>query len=69
MVWDNIQRGQELREQRGGRSSKFLIGTVKAAHGVVPFLNRFGLPNEKWNDHNMLISYDMTQLRPSPFGM
>jgi hypothetical protein len=28
MVWDNFQRGQELRDQRGGRSSKFLIGTV-----------------------------------------
>jgi hypothetical protein len=69
MVWDNFQRGQELREQRGGHSSKFLIGTVEAAHRVVPFLNRFGLPNEKWNDHNMLMTYDRTQSRPSPLGM
>ena len=38
MVWDNFQRGQELRDQRGGRSSKFLIGTVEAAHRVIPFL-------------------------------
>ena len=69
MVWDNFQRGQELREQRSGRSSKFLIGTVEAAHRVVPFLNQFGLPNEKWNIHNMLMTYERTQSRPSPLGM
>ena len=69
MVWDNFQQGQELREQHGGRSSKFLIGTVKAAHHVIPFLNKFGLPNEKWNDRNMLMSYDRTQSHPSPLGM
>ena len=44
MVWDNFQRGQELREHRGGCSSKFLIGTVEAVHRVVPILNRFGFP-------------------------
>ena len=69
MVWDNFQQGQELCDQRGGRSSKFLIGTVEAAHCVMPFLNKFGLPNDKWNDRNMLMSYDRTQSRPSPLGM
>ena len=69
MVWGNFQRGQELREQCGGHSSKFLIGTVEVVHRVVPFLNRFGLPNEKWNDHNLLMTYDRTQSRPSPLGM
>ena len=39
MVWDNFQQGQELQDQRGGRSSKFLIGRVEAVHCVVPFLN------------------------------
>ena len=47
MVWDNFQRGQELREQRGDRSSKFLIGTVEVAHRVLPFVNKFGFPNRK----------------------
>jgi hypothetical protein len=47
MVLDKFQRGQEIREQRSGRSSNFLIGTVEAAHRVVPFLNRLGLHNEK----------------------
>jgi hypothetical protein len=69
MVWDNFQRGQELCDQHGGRSSKFLIGTVEAAHRVIPFLNKFGLPNDKWNNCNMLMSYDRTQSRPSPLGM
>jgi hypothetical protein len=69
MVWDNFQRGQELCDQHGGRSSKFLMGTVEAAHRVIPFLNRFGLPNDKWNDRNMLMSYDRAQSRPSPLGM
>ena len=69
MVWDNFQRGQELREQRSGHSSKFLIETVEAAHRVIPFLNKFGLPNEKWNDHNMLMTYDRSQSRPPPLGM
>jgi len=69
MGWDNFQQRQELREQRGGHLSKFLIGTVEAAHRVIPFLNRFGLPNEKWNDRNMLMTYDRSQSRPSPLGM
>jgi hypothetical protein len=69
MVWDNFQRGQELREQRGGCSSKFLIRTVEAAHRVLPFLNRFGFPNRKWDDRNMMMMYDMEQSRPSPLGM
>ena len=69
MVWVNFQWGQELHEQCGGFSSKFLIGTVEAAHCVIPFLNRFGLPNEKWNNRNMLMSYDRSQSCPSPLGM
>ena len=69
MVWDNFQRGQQLREQRGGHSSKFLIGTVEAAHRVEPFLNKFGFPNQKWNDRNMFMSYNCDQSRPSPLGM
>ena len=68
-VWDNFQRGQELCEQCGGRSSKFLIGTVEAVHRVIPFLNKFGVSNEKWNDCNMLMTYDRSQSRPSPLGM
>ena len=69
MVWDNFQRGQKLSEQCGGRSSKFLIGIVEAAHRVVPFLDRFGFSNEKWNDCNMLMTYDRTWLHPSPLSM
>jgi hypothetical protein len=69
MVLDKFQRGQEIREQRSGRSSNFLIGTVEAAHRVVPFLNRLGLHNEKCNNRNMLMTYDRTQSRPSPLGM
>jgi len=69
MVWDTFQRGQELREQRGGRSSKFLIGTVKVAHRVLPFVNRFGFPNRKWDNHNMMVTYNREQSHPSPLGM
>ncbi len=63
MVWDNFQRGQELRDQRGGCSSKFLIGTVEAAHLVVPFLNI------RWKDHNVFMRHDHLQSGPSPLGM
>jgi hypothetical protein len=67
MVWDNFQWGQELREQRGGRYNTFLIGTVEAAHRVLPFVNRFGFPNRKWDNCNMMMTYDREQSRP--FGM
>ena len=63
MVWDNFQRGQELRDQRRGRSSKFLIGTIKAAHLIVPFLNI------RWKDSNVFMRYDHLQSGPSPLGM
>jgi hypothetical protein len=63
MVRDNFQRGQELRDQRGGRSSKFLIGTVEAAHRVIPF-HHF-----QWDGRNIIMRYDREQSRPSPFGM
>ncbi len=69
IVWDNFQWGQELREQRGGRSSKFLIGMVEAAHHVLPFVNKFGFPNRKWDNRNMMMTYDTEQSRPSPLGM
>ncbi len=69
MVWDNFQRGQELREQRCGHSRKFLIGTVEAAHRVLPFMNRFGFPNQKWDDRNVMMMDDREQSRPSPLGM
>ncbi len=49
MVWDNFQRGQELRDQRGDRSSKFLIGTVEAVHPVIPF-HTF-----QWDDRNIIM--------------
>ena len=61
MVWDNFQQGQERREQRGGCSSKFLIGMVEAAHRVLPFVNRFGFPNRKWDNRNMMMIYDREQ--------
>jgi hypothetical protein len=38
MVLDNFQHGVQLRNQRGGHSSKFLIGTTEAAHHVIPIL-------------------------------
>jgi hypothetical protein len=63
MVWENFQRGQELREQQGGHLSKFLIGTVEAAHCVVPVLD------VGWNNRNVYMTYDCLQSRPSPLGM
>jgi hypothetical protein len=63
MAWGNFQRGQELRDQHGGRSSKFLIGMVEAAHRVIPF-HHF-----QWDDCNIIMQYDREQSRPSPFGM
>ena len=43
MVLDNFQWGQQLREQRGGKSSKFLSGTTEMAHscGIPPVRTRF----------------------------
>jgi hypothetical protein len=63
MVWDNFQRGQELRDQRGGQSSKFLIGTVEVAHSVVLFLNF------QWDDCIITMQYDRHQSHPLPLGM
>ena len=63
MVWDNFQRGQVLREQRASHSSKFLIGTVEAAHCVILFLN------VRWNNHNVFMKYNQLQSHPSPLGM
>ena len=63
MVWDNFQQGQELWEQLGGRSSKFLIRMVEVAHHVVPFLNFW------WDDCNTFMQYDHHQAHPSPLGM
>ena len=63
MVWDNFQRGQEIRDQQGRRLSKFLIGTVEAAHRVIPF------QMQRWNNRNVYMTYDHLQPRPSPLGM
>ncbi len=63
MVWDNFQRGQELRNQCGGWSSKFLIVMVKATHRVFPFLNF------RWDDCNIFMRYNLEQGWPSPLGM
>jgi hypothetical protein len=63
LVWDNFQRGQELWDQQGSRSSKFLIGTVEAAHCVEPFLDY------RWDDPNIFMQYDRHQSHPSPLGM
>ena len=43
IVRDNFQRGQDIQDQRDGRSSKFLIGTVEAAHRVIP------IQMQRWN--------------------
>ena len=60
---DNFQRGNEIRDQQGGCSSKFLIETVEVVHCVVPFVNI------RWNDRNVFMRYDHLQSRPSPLGM
>jgi len=64
MALDNFQWGQQLREQRGGKSSKFLIGTTEAAHRVFPFFNF------EW-DHAQRIDMSFTkkQIIPLPLGM
>jgi hypothetical protein len=63
MVWDNFQRGQEPRDQRGGRSNKFLVGTIEAAHCMVLFL-QFQCDNCK-----IMMTYNQHQRRPLPLGM
>ena len=63
MVWDNFQRDQELSNQCGRWSSKFLILTVQAAHKMIPFVNF------QWDDWDMLMQYNREQQRPSPLGM
>ncbi len=63
MVWDNFQRGQELRDQRGGRSNEYLIGTVEAAHHMVSFLQF------QSDDCNIMMTYDWHQRHPLPLGM
>ncbi len=63
MVLDNFQHGDQLREQCGGRSRKFIIGTTEAAHRVFPFL-------DSWWDHCKIeMSYSKEQVIPSPLGM
>ena len=63
MVLDNFQHGNKLRDQRGGRSNKFLIGTTEAAHRVIPFLFF------SWDDQFIELNYDKHQIVPSPLGM
>ena len=44
-----------------------------AASGILEmqnsFVNRFRFPNRKWDNRNMMMTYDREQLRPSPLGM
>jgi hypothetical protein len=63
MVLDNFQRGNQLREQRGVRSSKFLIGTTEAAHRVIPFLDF------RWDHFKIEMTYSKQQILPSRLGM
>jgi hypothetical protein len=63
MVLDNFQCSNQLRDQRGGSSNKFLIGTSEAAHRVIPFLNF------SWDDRKIELSYTGDQIVPSPLGM
>jgi hypothetical protein len=63
MVLDNFQRGQPLREQRGGKSSKFLIRTSEAAHRVFSFLNF------AWNAHKIGMTFTKKQVKPSLLQM
>ncbi len=60
MVLDNFQRGNQLRDQRGGRSSKFLIGTTEAAHQVFPFLDFC------WDHRKIEMTHSKEQIVPSP---
>ena len=63
MVLDNFQCSNQLRDQRGGSSNKFLIGTSEAAHQVIPFLNFL------WDDRKIELSYTCDQIVLSPLGM
>jgi hypothetical protein len=63
VVWDNFQQGQALRDQRGGKLNKFLIGTTEAAHKVFPFCRSI------YDDRNVFMSFDGDQIRPLLFGM
>ncbi len=51
MVLENFQWGNQLREQHGGRLSKFLIGTTEVAHRVNSFLNF------TWDDEKIELTY------------
>jgi hypothetical protein len=63
MVLDNFQHGNQLRDQRGGKSNKFLIGTTEAAHRVFPFLDFC------WDHRKIEMTYSKEQIVPSPLGM
>ncbi len=63
MVFGNFQQGNHLREQWGGKSSKFLIGTTEATHRVNPFLNF------TWDHWKIELTYTLDQIVPSPLGM
>ncbi len=56
MVLDNFQRGNQLRDQCGGRSCKFLIGTTEAAHWVFPFFNF------TWDHWKIEMTYSQDQI-------
>ena len=50
-------------EQRSGRYQVSDRDGVEAAHRVLPFVNRFGFPNRKWDNRNMMMIYDREQSR------
>jgi hypothetical protein len=60
MVLDSYQRGNQLREQCGGRSSKFFIGTCKVAHPTNPYLNF------TWDHVQVKLTYTHDQIILSP---
>ena len=62
-VMDNLQRGNQLCHEHGGRSNKFLIGTSEAAHRVILFLNF------SWDSRYVDSTYGKTQIVPTPVGM
>ncbi len=63
MVLDNFQCGNQLRDQCGGRSCKFLIGTKEAAHWVFPFFN---FTRDHWKTE---LTYSQDQIIPLSLGM
>ncbi len=58
-----MTQGQQLRDQRGGKSSTFLIGTTEAAHHVFYYLNF------EWDAHKIDMTFTKKRIIPSPHHM